>query len=273
MGTQFVDTELRGDVLWVFFNNFEKTLAGADADTVDVHTRIGWVMHDARFDPKVRLIVLTGREENEFYSVPPADHYAVQEHRDRVNPLKRPGGFSGHSYPDVIEVLALIEKPVVARVKGDVIGFGQSILWGCDIIVASEDIVVADVHTGMGEVVDSGGVHRGFPQAISPGDGAMAYFSLFLPPTKLKEYMLLSKEYTARDLAAMNIVNYAAPAAEVDGIVDDVVARLLARPDYVLKHTKRLCSKHVINQMNLARDLSAAYEVNDLWQHAKDGTM
>jgi enoyl-CoA hydratase len=237
MGTQFVDIEHRGDVEWIFFNNFEKTLAGADEDTTDVHTAIGWAMQNARFDPTVRLVVLTGREEGEFYTVPTSDHYADQKHRDRVNPLKRPGGFAGPSYPDVIEVLALMEKPVVARVTGDVIGFGQSILWGCDLIVAREDAVISDVHTGMGEVVDRLGVHRGFPQAISPGDGAMAFFPLFLPPTKLKEYMLLSKCYTARELADMNIVNYAVPADEVDGIVDDIVARLLARPDYVLKHT------------------------------------
>jgi enoyl-CoA hydratase len=273
MGTQFVDVEHRGDVLWVYFNNFEKTLAGADKDTTDVHTAIGWAMQEARFDPSVRLIVLTGRDPGEFYTVPTADHYADQSHRDRVNPMKRPGGFSSHSYPDVIEVLSLMEKPVVARVDGDVIGFGQSVLWGCDIIVAREDAVISDVHLGQGDVVDMNGVHRGFPQAISPGDGAMAFFPLFMPPTKLKEYMLLSKCYTAADLAAMNIVNFAVPAGELDAVVDDVVTRLLARPDYVLKHTKRLCSKHMIAQLNLSRDLSAAYEVLDLWQHAKDGTM
>jgi hypothetical protein len=50
MGTQFVEVEHRGEVEWIFFNNFEKTLAGADADTVDVHTAIARAMHEARFD-------------------------------------------------------------------------------------------------------------------------------------------------------------------------------------------------------------------------------
>jgi enoyl-CoA hydratase/carnithine racemase len=273
MGAQFVDIEQRDEVQWIYFNNFDKTLAGADAGTVDVHTAIGRAMQAARFDPGVRVVVLTGREDGEFYSVPSAEHYSVQEHRDRVNPLKRPGSFAMHSYPDVIETLAFMEKPVVARVNGDVIGFGQSVLWGCDIIVARDDAVVADVHTGQGDVVDSQGVHRGFPQAISPGDGAMAFFPAFLPPTKLKEYMMLSKAYTTRELAAMNIVNYAVPMADLDAKVGEVVGQLLARPSSVLAHVKRLCSKHLIQQLNLARDLSAAYEVNDLWVHAKEGTM
>ena len=273
MGAQFVDVEHRGDVAWIYFNDFTSTLAGADADTVDVHTAIGRAMNDARFDPSVRVVVLTGRADGTFYSIPTAEHYAVQEHRDRVNPLKRKGSFAMHSYPDVIETLAFMEKPVVARVNGDVIGFGQSVLWGCDIIVAREDAVVSDVHTGQGEVLDSRGQRIGFPQAISPGDGAMAFFPAFLPPTKLKEYMLLSKSYTTRDLERMNVVNYAVPLAELDTKVDEVVSGLLARPSSVLAHVKRLCSKHLIQQLNLARDLSAAYEVNDLWVHAKDGTM
>jgi enoyl-CoA hydratase/carnithine racemase len=274
MGAQFVDTEIRGDVEWIFFNNFQKTVdAGIDETTVDVHTGIGRALLEARFNPDIRVIVLTGGEEDEFYGIPDAEHYKIKEHRDRVNPLKRPGGFSGPAYPDALELLAYMEKPVVARVNGDVIGFGQSLLWGCDLIVAREDAVISDAHNGMGTVIDRKGVARGFPQAISPGDGAMAFFPLYLPPTKLKEYMMLSTSFTAKELERMSIVNFAVPADELDAVTDDVLQRLLARPDFALHHTKRLCSKAMINQLNLAKDLGAAYEVNDLWQNAKDGTM
>ena len=74
----------------------------------------------------------------------------------------------------------------------------------------------------------------GFPMAITPGDGAMAFFPLFLPPTKLKEYMFLSRAWTAKELAEMNIVNYAVPAAELDAVFNDIMARLSARPASVL---------------------------------------
>jgi enoyl-CoA hydratase/carnithine racemase len=85
--------------------------------------------------------------------------------------------------------------------------------------------------------------------------------------------MLLSRTITTRELERMNIVNYAVPLSELDAKVDEIVSALLARPSSVLAHTKRLCNKSLIEQMNLARDLSAAYEVNDLWAHAKEGTM
>jgi enoyl-CoA hydratase len=273
MDAQFVTSERRGEVAWITFQDWEETLRGAGPDTIDVHSAIGMALHEARYDADVRLVVLTGGQDGTFYSIPSAEHYAVQENRDRVNPLKRPIGTHARVHPDALEVLALMEKPVVARVNGDVIGFGQSILWGCDLIVAREDAVVADVHTGQGDVVDSKGVHIGFPQAITPGDGAMAFFPLYLPPPKLKEYMFLSKCYTAKELEALHVINYAVPAAELDAVVDDLVTRLLARPSSVLARTKRVCNKQLVNQLNLAKDLAAAYEVLDLWEHAKDGTM
>jgi enoyl-CoA hydratase len=271
---EFVEIERRGDVVWVFLNGFSKVLAASEPPTTDVHEGLGRAMHDARYDADVRLVVLTGRQDGEFYTVPDADHYQVQEHRDRVNPLKREFiGGPPERYPDAIESILLMDKPVVARVNGDAIGFGQSVLWACDIILAREDAVISDVHTGQGEVVDSGGVRRGFPQALTPGDGAMSSFPLFVPPTKLKEYMFLSTTFTARELAAMNVVNHAVPMSELDAVVDDIVSRLLARPARVLAGTKRVCNKNLVEQMIRARDLANAYEINDLWNHAKDGSM
>lgn len=274
MGIQFVEKELRGDVAWLYINRFDRVLKEADSETLDVHESFGWALHDVRFDPAVKLVVLTGREDGEFYSVVPASDYAVPGRLDRINPLKREGGFSGPThYPDAIETLGLIEKPVIARVNGDVIGFGQSVLWGCDIIVAREDAVISDVHLGQGDVIDHAGTARGFPIGISPGDGAMAFFPLYLPPTKLKEYMFLSRAWTAAELAKMNVVNYAVPMERLDEVFGEIMAKLAARPASVLAHTKRVCNKHVLHQSNIARDLSGAYEVLDLWQHGKEGSM
>ena len=103
----------------------------------------------------------------------------------------------------------MIEKPAIARVNGDAIGFGQSLLWGCDILVGVEFGVVSDVHMGQGDPVDHRGERRGFPYAIAPGDGAMAFLPLFMPPTKAKEYQLLSRAWTVRELEEMGVFNYA----------------------------------------------------------------
>jgi enoyl-CoA hydratase len=269
---QFVTTERRDEVAWISFNIYDETLAAAGPGTIDVHTATAAALDDARFDDDVRVVVLTGSTDGTFYSVPSVEHYAAPGRRDRLNPLKR-SGEGARSRRDALEVLAYMEKPVVARLNGDAIGYGQSVLWGADIIIAREDAVVSDVHLGQGDVVNSRGERIGFPMAVTPGDGALAFLPTLMPPTKLKEYLFLSKCYTAKELEQLNIVNLAVPAAELDAAVDDVVARLLARPSSVLARTKRACNKHLIDQLNRAKDLGGAYEVLDFWDHAKKGTM
>jgi enoyl-CoA hydratase/carnithine racemase len=48
-----------------------------------------------------------------------------------------------HRRPDAHELLITIEKPVIARVNVDAIGFGMSLLWACDVVVARDDARIA----------------------------------------------------------------------------------------------------------------------------------
>jgi enoyl-CoA hydratase/carnithine racemase len=167
-----------------------------------------------------------------------------------------------------------MEKPVIGRLNGDAIGFGQSLVWGCDLLVAMENAVISDSHMAQGEVTDSNGEKRGFPTAVTPGDGAMAFMPMFMPPTKLKEYQLFSRAWTAKQLADMNIVNYTAKThEELDAKVDELVRELLERPQHALVRTKKLLNKALINMWNLNQDLSSAYEGLDFWEHTADGHM
>lgn len=50
------------------------------------------------------------------------------------------------------QILAEMEKPAIARVNGDCIGFSQSIMFGRDLIVAREDAIVADVHMDLQKI-------------------------------------------------------------------------------------------------------------------------
>ena len=61
-----------------------------------------------------------------------------------------------------------IEKPVIAKVNGGVKGWGSSLVFSCDFILAREDAVFCDHHLGMGD----GNPPVGRPGAgIVPGDG------------------------------------------------------------------------------------------------------
>lgn len=279
MAIRGVEIERRGEVGWIILNDYQETTERAidnPDEEFEHHSRgIALALDELRWDRSVRVIVMTGRNDGEFYRVCRGDHYDVPENRKRLNPLESPhmGSAPGGAHLNALQLLAIIEKPVIARMNGDAIGLGQAMLWGCDMIVAREDAVVSDVHTGQRDVIDSAGEVRGFPWAVTPGDGAMSFAPLYMPPTKLKEYMFLSRVWTAKQLAEMNIINYAVPAEKLDETLDEVIEKLLARPATVLARTKKVINKRMVEQWNLTQDLASAYEILDFYEHALKGEM
>ncbi len=272
--------ERRGPVGWIVLNPYQETQEAAweaglgPAAFKHIASEVADALDEFRYDNSIRIVVLTGARDGEFYRVCRSTAYDDPRHRDRLNPIKRgPTAATRQNWRDRMELLALIEKPVIARMNGDAIGLGAAMLWGCDLIIAREDAVVADVHTGMTEVVDSNGERRGFPWAITPGDGTMSFASLYMPPTKLKEYLFTSEVWTAKQLADMNIINKAVPADQLDAALDAVIEKLLRRPASILAQTKKLVNKRLIEQWNLTQDLASAYETIDFFTHGRDGAM
>ena len=164
------------------------------------------------------------------------------------------------------QALAEIEKPVIAKVNGPALGFGQSLAFACDLIVAQDDAVFMDHHIGA--------AIPGRDQSYSnvPGDGGAALIPLFMTPPKAKEYLMLAKPYTGLELERMGLINYAVAADALDAKVDEMVQGLLAKGAYTLAWTKRLCNRHVVEQLNRVLDAGIGYEmVGFLQREARGG--
>jgi enoyl-CoA hydratase len=259
----------------------ERSLEPDCDEFIEVHAAISKCLEELRFDDGIRVVVITGSQDGTFYSAPNRSHYDVTRFRNRLRGIISPdlrdelrpseARAQYRHTASYVELLLHYEKPVIARVNGDVIGAGQSVMWGCDMIVAREDAIVSDVHLGIGEVTRGDGTPTGFPWAVSPGDGAMAFAQHNFSSYRYKEYQMLSQQLTAKDLADMHIINYAVPAAALDDKIDDLIRRLLARPQAVLSHVRKLAQKPIIEQANLAYDLSSAYEHLDFVMHGLTG--
>ena len=232
--------------------------------TSDLHWDLGEVFSELRGDNSVRVITLTGTDD-EFYA-PQTRGFLDSEPARRY--LMEPSG-AWRTFTGVIrthETMAALEKPIVARVNGDAIGFGSSLVFACDLIVAAEDAIFADIHLGMGEVTPGGPEH-----GMAPGDGGGALVPMFMAPPKAKEYLMLSKAMGAPELEALGAINYAVPRAQLDAKVDELVDALLRRSAYALAWAKRVANRPIVANLNAALDASVGYEMVSLLQLERSG--
>jgi enoyl-CoA hydratase len=230
-----------------------------------LHWDLGEIFSDLRGDDSVRVIVLTGLEDGIFSVGPRTAKYDSEEGRaGRNDPHKTWRIFTG--LIRCHEAMASIEKPIVARVNGDAVSFGASLMFGCDFIVGREDAQVYDYHLAMGEHEPYGPRY-----GIVPGDGGLALVPLYLAPPLAKEYLMLGRRFTCAELAARGLINDAVPLADLDARVDDVVRRLLGRSAYALAWTKRVANRRIVEHLNLTLDAAAAYEMVNFHQIERQG--
>ena len=180
-----------------------------------------------RDDNDVRVIVITGKDD--VFTIPPSSY---GHHGDPGNDWDIMSGVTR-----AVEAMCTIEKPVIAKVNGHAVGFGANLVLGCDFIVAREDAIIADHHMSCGELVIDGKMVGSADHCMVTGDGGAVFAPLKMPLNMAKEYLMLARPFTAKELAAMGVVNYAVPAAELDAKTDEIAAapaqaqRLCARVD------------------------------------------
>jgi enoyl-CoA hydratase/carnithine racemase len=227
------------------------------------HSEVGMALDALRFDNGVRVVVLTG--SGDIFCVSPPGRPRMQgrvpsEDWDLTQGMQR-------TYSALIEM----EKPVIAKINGVCSSFGMSLCFACDFIVAREDAAFCDPHIGMAE----GKLHpAGRPDTgVVPGDGSTVFVPLHLRPPLAREFLWLSRQFTGRELAEMNVINAAVPMAELDARADAMAEALLRRPAYALALSKRAFNRFIAQRFNLVYDLAWAYEALNFYQYGryKDG--
>lgn len=226
--------------------------------TSDLHWDLGEAFDELRSNNAIRLIVLTG-EGDHFYRPMPKTWYSRETTKYMVDPVESWRTFTG--IVRTHHTMAEIEKPIIARVNGDAIGFGSSLVFACDFIIAVNDARFMDIHLAMGEVEESGP-----PYGLVPGDGGAPLMPLFMSPVLAKQYLMLSDSFTSQQLAQIGAINQAVPAEDLDRTVAHLVDRLMKRSAYALAWTKRAVNRHVVDSLNRSLDAGAAYEMAGLLQ-------
>jgi enoyl-CoA hydratase len=231
----------------------------------DLHWELGGVLDRLRSDTSVRVIVLTGTGD-EFYVLPDK---AVFENPASWAKRANPDG-AWQTFMGIIRVhqlMAEIEKPIVAKMNGHATAFGCSLVLASDLIVAAEDAELVDIHLGMGEIDG----HPGPGFGLVTGDGGSSLAPMYMSPAKAKEFLMLSTPYSGRELADAGMINNAVAREELDDAVADMVDALLRRSAFALAWTKRTANRRIAEVLNMSLDAGEAYEMANFLQLSRLG--
>jgi enoyl-CoA hydratase/carnithine racemase len=171
-------------------------------------SEIGAIFERASTDPEIRCLVVTGAGDA-FSSgadlTDPANMVASPfELKDRMQKI--------HA---IAKSVITCSKPTIAKVTGVAAGAGCNLALSCDLVVASNEASFAELFVKRGLVVDFGGSWA---------------LTRLLPLHRAKELALLGDVISAQDADRLGLLNRLCDATEIDAVVKDLCARLIAQP-------------------------------------------
>jgi len=170
---------------------------------------------DARWDPAIGVVVLTGAGDKAFCSG------GDQKERGQ-------GGYATEERPMDVEALHSairhIPKPVIAMVNGFAIGGGHVLHVLCDLSIAAEGAIFGQTGPRVGSV-DAG-----------HGTGLLARV---VGEKKAREIWYMCRQYTASEALAMGLVNKVVPLKDLRSEVEQWCRELLEKSPTALALAKQ----------------------------------
>lgn len=198
--------EREGAVATVRFNRPEAMNA---LDIATKETLLA-ALTDVAEDPSVRCVVLTGSGRA----------FCVgQDLREHVGLLQRDDPSLWETVPrhynPVVELLATMNKPVVAALNGVAAGAGAAFAMAADFRV----------------MVDTAGINLAFAGiALSCDSGSSWWLPRLVGPAKAKELLLLPRTVAAAECLDLGLVTKVVAAGELAGTVREIATTLAAGP-------------------------------------------
>jgi 2-(1,2-epoxy-1,2-dihydrophenyl)acetyl-CoA isomerase len=171
-------------------------------------------------DDAVRCVVLTGTGKA---------FCTGQDLKEHVELLHNGGSDALFStvdehYNPIVTTLAAMAKPVVAAVNGVAAGAGASLAFACDVRI----------------VADTAGFNLAFANvALSCDTGASYTLQRLVGRAKAMELLYFPRTVDAAEALELGLATRVVAAAELDGIVRELAARLAAGPTVALGAMRR----------------------------------
>jgi len=204
--------EKKSGVAWITINRPEVRNAFR---TRTVHELTDAFM-DARFDPSVGVVVLTGAGDKAFCS--------GGDQKERGAGGYSPDGQRPMYVDGLHSAIRHCPKPVIAMVNGFAIGGGHVLHVLCDLSIASESALFGQTGPRVG--------------SVDAGHGT-GYLARVVGEKKAREIWYLCRQYTAQEALQMGLVNKVVPLKDLRPEVEQWCKELLEKSPMALTLAKQ----------------------------------
>lgn len=208
-----VDLKIEGAVAKVILNRPERL----NALTWEMRQQLRDHFTALRFNDAVRAIIVTG-EGRAFCTGADVGGMERKDPRHEREKLQQ----GSHSY---MRVLAAIEKPVIAAVRGPTVGIGWSIAMGCDMIVASDTARFSQIFRRIG---------------LAPDGGAIWFLTKRIGLARAKELVFTGRFVEAAEALSWGLINEVVPDADLMTRAEALAADLAAGPTFAFGMAKKM---------------------------------
>ena len=176
-------------------------------------------LRDAAADPGMRVIIITGAGRA----------FCAGLDLAAIASGAPPSGESEREMcqvedPSLPLVMETIDKPVIAAVNGAAIGWGLELVLLCDIKIASDKAIFADMHVARGLIADNGGLWI-LPRLVGWSRAAEIYF--------------LGDRMDAKEAQRIGLVNRVVNHEELEKATREMATRIASNAPLAVQMGKR----------------------------------
>ena len=229
---QAIQFAIENNVAWITLNRPDARNAVND----DMREELLAVLTDARTNPDIRALVLTG---------------AGKGFCTGADLSRRGGGPSGPGAARemmrtrsqrLIRAVWELEKPVIAAVNGVAAGLGAHLAFASDLVIAAADARFIEVFVRRGIAVDGGGAFL-LPRLIGLA--------------RAKELVFFGDDRSADDALRIGLANKVVAADELRAAAKAWAERLASGPTFAIGMSKRLLNRSLDSDLETALDEEA----------------
>ncbi|HUT49312.1 MAG TPA: enoyl-CoA hydratase [Alphaproteobacteria bacterium] len=196
-----------------------------NALNAEMVTGLAEAVRAAGADDSARAVVITGAGE---HFMAGGDIKWFKEQIDAEpdkSVIKREFEAFIHPVHEIVTAMRAMPKPIVAAIRGACAGFGVSLASACDLGIAADDAFFTLAYCHIGVSPDGGSTYA-LPRAV----GLKRAF----------EIALLGDRFDAAAAREAGLINKVVPAADFEGAVAKLAARLAGGPSHAYGNTKAL---------------------------------